>query len=597
MMGQQKDFSLGTKLIEDGIINTQILKDALEYQELHNTDLKTALRNIDEVNDEQIAKFLGETHQVPYCSLDEIDIQQEALDLIPADLAERNEICPMTVEEDTLTVAISDPLDFWKIDSLEFESGMDVDVVVVPEEEIQEAIKSHYGDDLTNLGEKEKPQEAEGAHFEDVELSDSIEQTVEEGEDSIQPQQQDQFPDLEQVKEDAQKTPTINMVNSILVEAIDREASDVHFDPIDEGVVVRFRIHGELYDIKTFPRSFHASCISRVKVMSELDIAERNIPQDGRFRLNYQGREIDFRVSTVPTTLGEKLVIRILDQENVDLSLNSLGMREQDLTQFRQVLSSRSGIVLVTGPTGSGKTTTLYSALHELNQRSSNIMTLEDPVEFQLEGINQSNVQRKRGYDFASGLKSFLRQDPDIIMIGEIRDYETANIAIQAAQTGHLLLSTLHTNSASKTINRLVDIGVKPYLLADTIQAIVAQRLVRTICDNCREPQHLDTSILETFDFPSHVEGKELTFYEGQGCDRCDYTGYDGRTGLFEVMKVTDTIQEAVREKASSDSLEQLAYDAGMISLRKHAIQKVRSGITSLEEILPYVDSIERSHG
>lgn len=538
---------LGEMLVETGLITNDQVEKALEYSRKNGIRLGKALIRMNVIEEEDIIKTISEQLNIPYVDVGNILFDPETVTLVPEVFAKKNKLIPLFLVDNTLTVAISDPLNVYIIDDLANIVGKKINVVISTETDIETALRNFY----VNENPMADVLAGEGLEFQET---------------------------------GANEKPVIKLVNSILISAVKDEASDIHLEPGKTKLRARFRVDGVLHTHKIqIPTYLNAAVISRIKIMGDLDIAEKRSPQDGRFPLDISGKKLDVRVSTLPTIFGEKIVLRLLDKSNILVGLDSLGIDETDYDMVLDALKTTNGILLVTGPTGSGKTTTLYSALQMLNSEAKNIITVEDPVEYQLKHVNQVQVNPQAGITFASGLRSILRQDPDIIMVGEIRDAETAEIAVQAALTGHLVLSTLHTNNAVSTISRLLDMKVEPFLLASSIRAIIAQRLVRKICPHCIEAYpaaEAERAVLET-----QTPG-EITLYHGKGCNFCNKTGYKGRTGLYEILRPDRKIRNLVMNRRPMDELEDAAMASGFTSMRKQGIRKVLKGITSLEEVL-----------
>jgi type IV pilus assembly protein PilB len=553
---------LGSALIDEGIITRQELEDALEYQRINSGSLEKALIATEKVTEREISEFLGKKFNVRIINLNEIEIEQSLLRLIPSEVAQKYLAIPVRKDGRVLTLAMANPLDLFAIDDIKFLTGCEIEPAVCSETAIRASIDAHYdqADSLTRV--------MKGIEEENLEVI--------EDEDDI---------DLTNLREATEDAPVVKLVNTLIFDAVNKGASDIHIECYEKNMRVRFRIDGVLYEMMKPPLRLRAAIISRVKIMAELDIAERRIPQDGRIKVRVKDTTIDIRVSTLPTLFGEKVVMRILDQSNLVLDLEKLGFDRWGLDQFEKSILLPYGMVLVTGPTGSGKSTTLYSALTRLNQITTNIMTAEDPVEYNLAGINQVQIKEKIGLTFASALRSFLRQDPNIIMVGEIRDLETAEISIKAALTGHLVLSTLHTNDAPSTINRLIDMGVEPFLVASSINIIVAQRLIRKVCTHCAKEVQIKKEVQQEIDIPDDEIGT-LTFYQGKGCVECNGIGYKGRIACMEAMPVTPEIRELILERASAKKIMETAMNQGMKTLRHSAIEKLKKGMTTVEEVL-----------
>ena len=556
---------LGQILMERGYITQEQLDEALEEHRKNETRLGFHLVSLGHVDEEQLGEVLELQYDIPAVELSEIDVEEDLLDLVPSEFASKNLVLPIERNGRTLTVAMATPNDLSLIDDLRFRTGLEVKPRVASAYALRHAIEKQY------LGLNER-------------FSGILEE-LEKEEVEVLEEEEDEDLTAGEVEQQVEEAPVVRLINGILTDAVRREASDIHIEPYEDSLRVRYRIDGVLQDIMNPPKRLKSALISRIKILADLDIAERRIPQDGRIKMKMGSRVIDFRVSTLPVTAGEKIVLRVLDKSNLRLSLEDFGMEPKAEKDFLNAVHSPYGMILVTGPTGSGKTTTLYSALDRLNTSQVNIMTAEDPVEYNLAGINQVQVKPKVGLDFAAALKSFLRQDPDIVMVGEIRDLETGGIAIKAALTGHLVLSTLHTNDAASTVTRMIDMGLEPFNIASACQVITAQRLVRRICNNCRVETSYSQAELESAGFdPEQI--RDVTFYEGEGCEACDDTGYSGRQGLYEVMPVSGRIRQMILEGASSDDIKRQAVENGMITLRQDGLIKVRRGVTTLEEVL-----------
>jgi type IV pilus assembly protein PilB len=541
---------------------------------------------------------------VPSVNLELFDVEDTVIRLIPQDVAQKYSVLPLSRVGATLTLAMVDPTNVFAMDDIKFMTGLNIEPVVVSEASVHEAIAKYYdisreielatvGADVMVEGLSAKGSNGNGnghggiTHADLVSL-DSLDFDSEAAEnlEVIEDNEEIDLSSLTRMSEDA---PVVRLVNVLLVDALRRGSSDIHIEPYEKELRIRFRIDGVLYDVMHPPLKMRDALISRLKIMSKLDISEKRLPQDGRIKIKVKvdarSRELDFRVSTLPTLFGEKVVLRLLDKENLMLDMTKLGFEQQSLEKFKRNISRPYGMVLVTGPTGSGKTNTLYSALQELNTTETNIMTAEDPVEFNLQGINQVQMKEQIGLNFAAALRSFLRQDPNIILVGEIRDFETAEIAIKAALTGHLVLSTLHTNDAPSTISRLMNMGIEPFLVATSVNLIQAQRLIRRVCKDCKKENQTPPEALIEVGF-SADEAKEIKTYKGRGCQTCNGTGYKGRVGLYEVMEVTDDIRELILIGASSLELRKRAIEDGMITLRESGLHKIRAGITTVEEVV-----------
>ncbi|UCD84207.1 MAG: type IV-A pilus assembly ATPase PilB [Deltaproteobacteria bacterium] len=553
---------LGELLVRKNMIKPEQLQAALREQKASGGRLGTALTKLGLVEENELTKILSEQYGIPSINLDEIDIPGDALELIPQDVAMKYQVIPVNRAGSTLVVAAADPTNVGTIDAIRFKTDLDVDIVIASEGAIKRAIDRYY-DSSSSL------QEVMARMDEDI--------------DVVEDEKELSISELEKASGDA---PVIKLVNSILTDAIKKKASDIHVEPFEDEFRVRFRIDGLLYEVTKLPVKFKNAVTSRIKIMSKLDISERRLPQDGRIKLKIsKGQEMDFRVSVLPSLFGEKVVMRLLDKSNLQLDMTKLGFEEKALADFKNSIHQPFGMVLVTGPTGSGKTTTLYSALSELNKISENISTAEDPVEFNLKGITQVHMNEDIGLNFAAALRSFLRQDPDIIMVGEIRDFETAEIAVKAALTGHMVLSTLHTNDAPSTINRLLNMGIEPFLVSSSLNCIVAQRLARRICTNCRQVIEVPVQALVEIGI-NEEEAKSITCYKGAGCNICHDTGYKGRVALYEVMVVRDEIKEFILNGASAAELKREAISLGMKTLRRSGITKLKEGVTTVEEVI-----------
>ncbi len=560
---------LGQMLINNNLITEEQLKNALELQRKEGGRLGSNLIKLGFLTEEKLVAFLSKQYGVPAINLSDYKIDPSVTKFIPQEVACKYQILPVARVGATLTIAMVDPSNVFAIDDVKFMTGYNVEPVVASESAIREAIAEYYGqsDSLQTA--------MDGLKKMDGELFDLIEGIEGEEEDI----------DINELKQAVEEAPVVKLVNLMLSEAIGRGASDIHLEPYEKSFRVRYRIDGVLYDVMQPPLKLKAALSSRVKIMSELDIAERRLPQDGRIKLKLKNKEVDLRVSTLPTLFGEKIVMRILDKSNLVLDLTKLGFEQKAMQEFEEAIHSPYGMVLVTGPTGSGKTTTLYSALSTLNTVDVNIMTTEDPVEYNLMGINQVQVKEEIGLTFASALRSFLRQDPDIIMVGEIRDFETAEIAVKAALTGHLVLSTLHTNDAPSTISRLLNMGIEPFLVSASVLLILAQRLCRQICKDCKEEEKVPIPAIVNLGF-SEQEARSIKCYKGKGCNKCNDTGYKGRIALYEVMPVRDEVKELILEGASANEIKNTAVRLGMRTLRMSGIGKIKEGVTTIEEVL-----------
>lgn len=564
---------LGELLVKENLVTPQQLQEALQYQKQHGGKLGFNLVKLGFVKDEEITQLLSRQYGVPSINLARFEIDPSVIKLVPAETAQKYQIIPLSRAGANLTIAMVDPTNVFAMDDIKFMTGYNVEPVVASETAIMESIEKYYGSVHSLQIKEEMDKLVETDDFnEDVEV-------LEEG-DEI---------DLVELEKGTEEAPVVKLCNLILTDALRRGASDIHIEPYEREFRVRFRIDGVLYVVMNPPMKLRDAIISRIKIMAKLDISERRLPQDGRIkiRMNNQGklRELDFRVSTLPTLFGEKVVLRLLDKENLMLDMTKLGFEPASLKKLTEAIFKPWGMALVTGPTGSGKTNTLYSAISQLNTPETNIMTAEDPVEFNLAGVNQVQMKESIGLNFAAALRSFLRQDPNIILVGEIRDFETAEIAVKAALTGHLVLSTLHTNDAPSTINRLMNMGIEPFLVATSVHLICAQRLVRRICKECKNPIEVPPQAFIDAGFTPE-EAKDVVAQKGRGCSMCNNTGYKGRVGLYEVFELSDEVRQLILEGASAIELKQKAMDEGMISLRRSGLTKVRDGVTTLEEVV-----------
>ncbi len=555
---------LGELLIRNQLITDDQLKNALDTQKKEGTRLGAALIKLGYIEESDLATFLSKHYGVPSINLSEFDVEHSVIETVPAEVAQKYQMIPINRAGATLIVAMSDPSNIFAIDDIKFMTGYNVEVVVASEAAIKESIDKYY-DQSSSLADVMGDLE----NYDDLEL---IEDT--ELEDSGS---------LEKASEDA---PVVKLVNLILTDAIKKKASDIHIEPYEHLFRVRYRIDGVLYEVMKPPKKLKNAITSRLKIMANLDIAERRLPQDGRIKIKMgRGIEMDYRVNCLPTLFGEKVVLRLLDKSNLQLDMTKLGYEEEALAHFKKEIHKPFGMVLVTGPTGSGKTVSLYSALSELNKTSENISTAEDPVEFNFAGINQVQMHEEIGLNFAAALRAFLRQDPDIIMIGEIRDFETAEIGVKAALTGHMVLSTLHTNDAPSTINRLLNMGIEPFLVSSAVNLISAQRLGRRVCSECKEPEELTTDALVSAGIPADKIGSFVT-YKGRGCTNCNDTGYRGRIGIYQVMPMFEGIKEMVLSGANTAEIKQESMRLGVKTMRQSALTKLMEGVTTLEEVL-----------
>ena len=562
---------LGDLLVKEKVITPEQLEQATKLQKDSHTRLASALVKLGFLSDEDVTNFLSRQYGVPAINLSYFEIDPAVVKLIPYETAKRYQILPLSRVGASLTIAMVDPTNVFAMDDIKFMTGFNIEPVVASESSILDGIEKAYG------------------VSKEAELEQVMQSMNETGESTdVEVQAEEQELELKELEKAADEAPIVKLVNLVLTDAVKRGASDIHMEPYEKEFRVRFRIDGVLQLIMNPPLKLKDAITSRLKIMAKLDISEKRLPQDGRIMLKMQiagkKKQLDFRVSTLPTLWGEKIVLRLLDKENLRLDMTKLGFEQESLDKFQKAILKPYGMVLVTGPTGSGKTNTLYSSISQLNQPDTNIMTAEDPVEFQLGGVNQVQMKEQIGLNFAAALRAFLRQDPNIILVGEIRDFETAEIAIKAALTGHLVLSTLHTNGAPETITRLMNMGIEPFLVATSVHLICAQRLIRRICKDCTEPVEMPVQALIDEGFTPE-EAKTVQVMKGKGCATCNKTGYKGRTGLYEVMEVDDEIKELVLVGASALELKKKAIERGMITLRRSGLIKVAQGWTTLEEV------------
>jgi type IV pilus assembly protein PilB len=605
---------LGELLLKENMVTPQQLQEALSHQKMNGGKLGKAFVSLGYVKDEEITSLLSRQYGVPSINLDHFEVDPAIIKIIPAETARKYQILPLSRSGATLTIAMADPTNVFAMDDIKFMTGYNVEPVVASETSLEDAIEKYYGstrslelrrdmggggggasygtpggnslkdvmdapaltmDDMASIG---------GLSEVDIDSMSDAEADVEQvraEEDEI---------DLGNLSKSADAAPVIKLTNVLLVDSLKRGASDIHIEPYEKEFRVRFRIDGILYNVMALPMKLKDPLTSRIKIMAKLDIAEKRLPQDGRIKIKMKvedrSRDLDFRVSCLPTLWGEKIVLRLLDRTKLMLDMTKLGFESSSLDKFKSAIAKPYGIVLVTGPTGSGKTNTLYSALSSLNKPDTNIMTAEDPVEFNLPGINQVQIRDNIGLNFAAALRSFLRQDPNIILVGEIRDYETAEIAVKAALTGHLVLSTLHTNDAPSTVSRLVNMGIEPFLVGTAVNLIQAQRLIRKVCVNCKiEVTDMPSKTLTDIGFLPDMVGS-FKLYKGRGCGVCNGTGYKGRVGLYEVMEISEGIRDLIMVGATSVEIKRKALEDGMLTLRMSGLEKIRAGITTVEEVL-----------
>src|SRR5213080_3170681 len=562
---------LGDLLVKEKVITQEQLTQATKVQKETNCRLGSALVKLGFLTDEDVTNFLSRQYGVPAINLSYFEIDPTVVKLIPFETAKRYQILPLSRVGASLTIAMVDPTNVFAMDDIKFMTGFNIEPVVASESSILEGIEKAYG----------TTQQAD--------LEEVMQSMTDMGDADVELQSEESEMDLADLEKAADEAPIVKLVNLVLTDAVKRGASDIHMEPYEKEFRVRFRIDGVLQSIMTPPLKLKDAITSRVKIMSKLDISEKRLPQDGRIMLKMnigrRKKQLDFRVSTLPTLWGEKIVLRLLDKENLRLDMTKLGFESESLVKFEKAILKPYGMVLVTGPTGSGKTNTLYSSIARLNTPDTNIMTAEDPVEFQLAGVNQVQMKEQIGLNFAAALRAFLRQDPNIILVGEIRDFETAEIAIKDALTGHLVLSTLHTNGAPETITRLMNMGIEPFLVATSVNLIQAQRLIRRICKDCKREHPTPQEALMEVGFTAQ-DAKALKTYKGKGCPSCNDTGYKGRIGLYEVMEINDEVRELILIGASALELRKKSIEDGMITLRESGLQKIRNGVTTIEEVL-----------
>ena len=582
---------IGELLLKEKRITPEQLQQALNAQRQNGGKLGNSLVSLGLVKDEEITALLSKQYGVPAIALDKFEIDPAVLRLVPSETAQKYHVLPLSRSGATLTIAMTDPTNVFAMDDIKFMTGYNVEPVVASETAVVEAINRYYGKggiaasnghSHSSNGSAPSALEAASKALEDASMlggsNDDVEVLEEIEEISV-----------EALQRQGEEAPVIKLVNVILMSAIQKGASDIHIEPYEKELRIRYRMDGILYNIMSPPMKYRDAITSRIKIMSKLDIAEKRLPQDGRIKIRFKDngvmKDIDFRVSCLPTLFGEKIVMRLLDKDKLMLDMTKLGFEAESLAKFEANIEKPWGMVLVTGPTGSGKTNTLYSSISRINTPETNIMTAEDPVEFNLMGVNQVLVKESIGLNFAAALRSFLRQDPNIILVGEIRDFETAEIAVKAALTGHLVLSTLHTNDAPSTVNRLMNMGIEPFLVASSLNLVCAQRLVRRICKFCSEPHPTPAAGLMQAGF-SAEDAKTVVPNRGKGCDKCNKTGFKGRVGLYEVMEITEDLRELILVGASSLELRRKAVEEGMLTLRASGLRKVKDGVTTLDEVV-----------
>jgi type IV pilus assembly protein PilB len=555
---------LGELLLRTNLITEDQLEQAIARQKVEGGRLSAILIKLGWVKEEDVSRCLGEQYGIPYIDLDGQTISPEVIRLIHPGIVQKYLVIPVAKAGSTLAMAMADPTNVFAVDDIKFMTGLRVELMVATESAIRRAIDRFY---------------------DSSETLQNVMASIEDAGMEVMEEPEDGHLNLTDLRQAVEEAPVVKLVNLILAEAIKKGASDIHAEPYEKTLRVRFRIDGVLYEVMSPPLSLKNAMISRLKIMGDLDISERRLPQDGRMKVKYKGREVDFRVSTLPTLFGEKVVMRLLDKANLKLDLSKLGFAPQALADFEAAIRAPYGMILVTGPTGSGKTTTLYSALDRLNQPEMNIMTAEDPVEFNIKGINQVQIRENIGLNFAAALRSFLRQDPEVLMVGEIRDHETAEIAVKAALTGHLVLSTLHTNDAPSAVTRLLNMGIEPFLVASSVILILAQRLLRRICVHCKMPAVVPPHALVDVGL-TPKEAALITCYKGSGCEVCSGTGYKGRMAIYEVMTLSPELRDMVLSGASALEIKRTAIQQGMETLRMSGLEKLKEGITTVEEVV-----------
>lgn len=559
---------LGDVLLEQDLITEDHLRECIAVQRQSGGSLASILVEKGYLNEEDLVVTLSEQLGIPHIRVAHYNIPQEVLDEVPESLARQYQMLPVSVTGDVLTLAMADPLNIMALDDLRMLTSYEIEPVVAVQSELFETIEKHYG-----AGKR-------SAELYNELVGDDSEGDVDLVEES------DELSDLAQVKSEAEDAPVIRLVNLILINALEAGASDIHVEPFEKILRVRYRVDGKLEETKSPPRNVFPALVSRIKIMANLDIAEHRLPQDGRFRIKFKGREIDFRTAILPCYYGEKIVMRVLDKASLTLDIDKLGFEEQPMEAFKEALLLPYGMILMTGPTGSGKTTTLYSALHKLNQVDTNVVTVEDPVEYELFGVNQVQTHAEIGLDFAACLRQILRQDPDVVMVGEIRDEETADTAVKAALTGHLVLSTLHTNDAASVFTRLTDMSLEPFLIQSSVALAAAQRLLRRACVDCKEPIKVPDEVLERVQYRSDTYDDTPSFVRGRGCAKCKETGYKGRVAVIEALMNYPELERLILGRSSSMQIKEVAVECGMRTLRQNSLAKAAKGISTIEEVL-----------
>jgi type IV pilus assembly protein PilB len=564
---------IGDLLVREGLITAEQLRNALLDARKENTRIGYSLIKLGFIAESELTRMLARQYRVPAVDLERVTVDPRILKLVPPELAHKHTVLPLRRVGRTLTLAMANPIDVAAIDALKFASRHEIEPVVVGEYTLKTHLNKYYPIDAKKVAEELQEQSNLTAILDQIENDENDLEVIAETDD-----------DLNDALQGVEDAPVVKLINGLLTDAVLKGASDIHIEPFEKEIRIRYRIDGALHEIMKPPMKMKAALTSRLKILSALNIAERRIPQDGRIKLKMKHKVVDFRVSTLPVIFGEKIVLRILDKGNLTFDLTQFGFEPKALKDFMAGIMNPYGMVLVTGPTGSGKTTTLYSALSKVNTEEVNIMTAEDPVEYNIYGINQVLVRNEVGMTFSAALKAFLRQDPNIIMVGEIRDIETGGIAIKAALTGHLVLSTLHTNDTPSTITRLIDMGLEPFNVAAALNVLTAQRLLRRLCKECKEPHQYEQDYLDAGNLPEQY--RNIQFYKGKGCDVCNGSGYKGRCGVYEVMAMSTEIRRAIMRGASSDELRELAIEEGMLTLRMDGLLKASRGTTTLEEVI-----------
>ena len=580
---------IGDLLLKEKRITSEQLQQALNHQKANGGKLGFNLVKMGFIKDEEITALLSKQYGVPSINLAQFELDPVVIKLIPPDTAQKYQIVPLSRSGATLTIAMTDPTNVFAMDDIKFMTGYNVEPVVASETAVMEAIQRYYSAAVKVKGAPAPRGDSSGPSTLELATKGLEEMQALESTAEVEVLEELEEISAEALARQGEDAPVVRLVNVVLMSAIQKGASDIHIEPYEKELRVRYRVDGILYNIMSPPMKFRDAISSRIKIMAKLDIAEKRLPQDGRIKIRFnengQAKENDFRVSCLPTLFGEKIVMRLLDKDKLMLDMTKLGFEPESLAKFELAIQRPWGMVLVTGPTGSGKTNTLYSSISKLNTVETNIMTAEDPVEFNLVGVNQVQVREQIGLTFAAALRSFLRQDPNIILVGEIRDFETAEIAVKAALTGHLVLSTLHTNDAPSTVNRLMNMGIEPFLVASSVHLICAQRLVRRVCSSCKQPHPLPAAAMVQAGF-SPEDAATVVSFKGVGCERCNQTGYKGRVGLYEVMEIGEELRELILVGASGLELRRKAVDEGMITLRQSGLRKVKDGLTTIEEVV-----------